>query len=86
VAYGRTYVTELNALKEGEPFSTVGIYYERFLDEGDRWRCGWRHFQLRYRGPPDLTAPFFDQPDHGPPPGLPARDAPTFSSADLKPK
>jgi hypothetical protein len=86
VAYGRTYVTELNALKDAEPFATIGIYYERFLDQGDRWRCGWRHFQLRYRGPPDLAAPFFDQPDYGPPPGLPARDAPTFSSTDLKPR
>ena len=79
VATGRTYVTEQSALVDGTPGSTIGIYYERFVDQGDRWRCSWRLFQLHYMGPAELTAPFFDNPDFGPPPMMPDLDAPTFN-------
>lgn len=75
VAAGRTYVTEQNAFKDGKPGSTIGTYWERFEDDGGRWRCAWRLFQLHYIGPPDLTGTFFDQPDYGPPPGFPPADA-----------
>jgi ketosteroid isomerase-like protein len=74
-ASGRTYVSEQNAFKSGRPGSTMGVYFERFVDQGDRWRCAWRLFQLHYIGPPDLTGSFFEHPDYGPPPGMPDPDA-----------
>lgn len=82
-ATGRTYVTEQNAFKSGRPGSTVGTYYERFIDQGDRWRFTWRLFQLHYIGPPDLSAPFFEQADYGPPPAMPPLDAPTYNYSGL---
>ena len=83
VAAGRTYVTEDRAFRNAPPSSTIGLYYERFVDQGDRWRFSWRLFQLHYVGPPDMSGRFFDQPDYGPPPAMPPADAPTFSSAAL---
>ena len=74
VAYGRTYSTEHTRLVSGERGLSIGTYYERFVDDGDRWRFSWRLFKLHYSGPPDLSGPFFDNPDYGPPPAMPARD------------
>jgi len=76
-AVGRTYVREYNKAKNGETASTVGVYYERFVNQGDRWRFQWRHWMLYYLGPPDLSAPFYDCRDYGPPPGMPGADDPT---------
>jgi hypothetical protein len=78
-ASGRTYVTEQSAFVDGRPGMTIGVYYERFVDQGDRWRFSWRLFQLHYMGPGDLSGPFFDNPDFGPPPDMPGFDAPTFN-------
>ena len=78
-ATGRTYVTEQSALINGDPATTIGIYYERFVHQGDRWRCNWRLFQLHYMGAEDLSGPFFDNPDFGPPPHMPDLDAPTYN-------
>ena len=82
-ATGRTYVSEQNAFKSGRPGTTIGIYYERFVDQGDRWRCSWRLYQLHYIGPPDLSGSFFEHADYGPPPGMPALDAPTYNYSGL---
>jgi ketosteroid isomerase-like protein len=76
-ASGRTYVTERNKAKDGRTASTIGIYYERFVDQGDRWRFSWRHWMLHYIGPPDMSAPFYECQDYGPPPGMPGPDDPT---------
>jgi hypothetical protein len=75
IATGRTYVTEQNAFKNGRPGSSIAIYFERFVEQGDRWRFSWRLFQLHYLGPADLTESFFDNPDYGPPPAMPPLDA-----------
>ncbi len=75
IASGRTYVTEQSAFINGKPGTTIGIYYERFVDQGDKWRFAWRLFQLHYMGPAELTGPFFDNPDYGPPPHMPDLDA-----------
>jgi uncharacterized protein (TIGR02246 family) len=77
-AIGRTYVREYNKAKNGETASTIGIYYERFVDQGDRWRFQWRQWMLQYIGPPDLSAPVNDCNDFGPPPGMPGPDDPTM--------
>ncbi|HTV96146.1 MAG TPA: nuclear transport factor 2 family protein [Steroidobacteraceae bacterium] len=82
-AVGRTYVTEQSALLNGRPGATIGIYYERFVDEGDRWRFSWRLFQLHYMGPADLSGSFFEQADYGAPPAMPDLDAPTINYSGL---
>ncbi len=68
VASSRSYVTENNKFADGRTASTIGIYYERFVDEGDRWRFKWRHWSLQYIGPPDFSAPLYKCPAYGPPP------------------
>jgi hypothetical protein len=82
-ATGRTYVTEQNAFKSGRPGTTIGTYYERFIDQGDRWRFTWRLFQLHYIGPADLSAPFFENPEFGPPPAMPPLDTPSYDHSGL---
>jgi uncharacterized protein (TIGR02246 family) len=78
-AVGRTYVVEHRAAPNERPGMTIGTYFERFVDQGDRWRFAWRLYQLHYIGPPDLSGTFFDQPDYGPPPNMPPLDAPTYN-------
>lgn len=83
VASGRTYVSEQNAFINGRPGTTIGIYYERFVDQGDRWRFNWRLFQLHYAGPPDLSGSFFEHADYGPPPAMPDLDASTQNHSGM---
>lgn len=73
-ASARTYFTENSVKADGTPLFAIGSYYERFVDEGDRWRFSWRVFRTEYAGPPDQTGPFFDNPDYGPPPAMPPYD------------
>ncbi len=81
-ATGRTYVNEHNKFKDGRTAMTIGIYYERFVDQGDRWRFSWRHWNLYYIGPPDLSAPLYQVKEYGPPPGMPGPDDPTTVRKD----
>jgi len=83
VASGRTYVSEQNAFINGRPGTTIGIYYERFRNCGERWRFTWRLYQLHYLGPADLSGPLFDQADYGAPPNMPPLDAPTYNYSGL---
>jgi uncharacterized protein (TIGR02246 family) len=76
-AYGRIHVTEYLKLADGRAARTIGVYYDRYADEGDRWRFRSRHWNLHYRGPPDLSAPFYQCEEYGPPPGMPAPDPST---------
>ncbi len=78
-ATGRIYSTEFAKLADGGSAMTIGVYYDRYVQEGERWRFQWRHWSLQYRGPTDLSAPFVDCPDYGPPPGMPGPDEPTFT-------
>ena len=75
----RTPITELIKLRDGGGVRTIGVYYDRFVDQGDRWRFASRHFDLFYYGPPDLSADVYASPDYGPPPAMPAPDAPTLT-------
>jgi ketosteroid isomerase-like protein len=83
VATGRTYMSEQSLTVEGKPFAPIGIYYERFVDHGDRWRFSWRLFQTRYIGPPDMSGTFFEAEDFGPPPAMPPLDAVTFDRSGV---
>ncbi len=78
-ATGRIQVTEFARLTDGTSAMTLGTYYDRYIDEGDRWRFQWRHWSLFYRGPIDLSAPFVDSPDYGPHPAMPGPDEPTLT-------
>jgi ketosteroid isomerase-like protein len=83
-ASGRTYFSGQNQLSDGSAFAPLGVYYERFVNQGDRWRLSWRLFQSLYAGGADLSGTFHDAPDYGPPPAMPPRDAETVSvSAQL---
>lgn len=85
-ATGRTYVSENSQFADGRPFGPIGIYFEHFVQEGDRWRFKWRLFQTNYAGPPDLSGTFFDVPDYGPPPNMPPLDEPTVDRSGAGPK
>ena len=79
VAAGRTYATERCVLANGQGLLAISTYFERFVSQGNRWRFSWRLFQLHYIGPPDLSGSFVENPDYGPPTGMPARDCPTIN-------
>lgn len=78
-ATGRIHVTELAKMVDGSSALTLGVYYDRYVEEAGRWRFQWRHFGLHYRGPTDLSAALVECPDYGPPPGMPGPDEPTFT-------
>lgn len=82
-ASSRTHVREHNKFADGQTASTFGIYYERFVNEGDRWRFQWRHWNLYYIGPPDFSAPLYQVKEYGPPPGMPGADDPTTVRKDF---
>jgi len=83
---GRTYVNEQSVMADGTPFGPVGIYFERFVDHGDRWRFQWRLFQTNYAGPPDMSGSFFDVADYGAPPAMPPLDEETYARSETGPK
>jgi len=78
-ATGRIGVTELAKLNDGSSALTIGVYYDRFVEEGGRWCFKWRHWGLHYRGPLDMSAALVDCPDYGAFPGMPGPDEPTFT-------
>ena len=79
----RTHVTENNKFANGRTASTIGIYYERFVNQGERWWFKWRHWNLYYIGPPDFSAPLYPCKEYGPPPGMPGADDPTTVRKDF---
>jgi hypothetical protein len=82
-ASGRTYMSAQNIMADGKAFAPFGVYYEHFLDQGDKWRFSWRLFQTLYAGPADLSGTFFDQEQFGPSPGMPPRDVATLDVTGL---
>ena len=85
-ASGRTYMSAQNIMADGRAFTPFGVYYERFVDEGDKWRFSWRLFQTLYAGPADLSGSFFDQEQFGPSPGMPPPDVATINVTGLHDK
>ena len=78
-AVGRIQMTEFAKMTDGSSALTLGVYYDRYVEEGQRWVFQWRHFSLHYRGPVDLSAELVNSPDYGPFPGMPAADEPTLT-------
>ena len=85
-ASGRTYFSAQNIMANGSAFAPFGVYYERFADEGDRWRFKWRLFQTLYSGPPDLSGTLHDQLEFGAPPNMPPLDVETLNVTNLHTK
>jgi ketosteroid isomerase-like protein len=87
-ASARTYVTEINAFKNGRPGCTAAIYWERFVQQGDVWRFKWRMFQLHYIGDAEYQGPYIPNAEYGPPPNMPPLDAvpPHFDETAWPPK
>ena len=82
-ATGRVQVTELAKMADGSSAMTLGDYYDRYVENGERWLFQGRHWGLHYRGPVDLSAPLVECPDYGPPPNLPGPEEPTFTRRAL---
>lgn len=78
-ATSRIHVTELVKGKDGHAVRTIGVYYDRYVAQGDRFRFQGRHWSLYYYGLLDLSAPFFEPAEYGAAPAMPAPDAPTFA-------
>lgn len=74
---GRTQVSELIKRKDGSALRTLAVYYDRFVEQDGVWRFQWHHFNLYYLGPPDLSGPYLEVIEYGPPPGFPGPDDPT---------
>ncbi len=79
VASSRVSVTELAKMTDGSSAMTLGVYYDRYVEEGGRWCFSWRHFGLHYRGPIDFSAELVDSPEYGAHPGMPGADEPTVT-------
>ena len=72
---GRTPLTEYVKLKDGSAARTLGVYYDRFIQQQESWRFAARHFDMAYFGPPDFSAAIYPVADYGPPPAMPTADA-----------
>ncbi|PEQ14251.1 hypothetical protein B2G71_01195 [Novosphingobium sp. PC22D] len=83
VITSRTYVTEQNKFADGATASTLGIYYERFVEEAGALRFAFRHWNLHYIGPADLSRKFYEVREYGAPPGFPGPDDPTTVRTDF---
>jgi uncharacterized protein (TIGR02246 family) len=77
LASARTYTAEHVKRLDGTGMSSIGIYYEKFMQTAGEWLYTWRHFDFCYFGPGDLSADLYAFVDYGPPPALPASDAAT---------
>lgn len=83
VASGRTYVSEQSIFNDGSAYAPIGIYYERFVEQGGEWKFKWRLFHTCYVGPPDMSGELFEVPDFGAPPAMPPLDAPSYKRTDI---
>ncbi|WCT71867.1 nuclear transport factor 2 family protein [Sphingomonas naphthae] len=75
----RLHCTELAKMMDGSSALTLGVYFDRYVEEDGAWRFAWRHWALHYRGPVDLSLDVVDCPDYGAPPELPGPDEPTIT-------
>jgi hypothetical protein len=70
----KAFLTEQATFKDGSTYGAIGIYHERFVNQGDRLRVKWRMSQLQYSGPPDMSGTHADFPQWGLPPDMPPID------------
>jgi uncharacterized protein (TIGR02246 family) len=85
-ASARTYVTEQNKYADGTAAMSIGIYYEQFaVDRDGAWRFAWRHWQMYYHGPADLSGAIHPAAEFGAPPGMPGAGDRALGRAELWP-
>jgi len=77
-AKGRLNMTEFARMQDGSTAMTIGWYHDDYVEEDGLWRFAWRHWSMKYRGPPDLTGHFADTPNYGAFPDGPAPDEATY--------
>ena len=75
---GRMAMTEFAWMPDGTQFMTVGMYHDRYVEEGGLWRYRERFWSFKYRGPLDLSAPLVETPDYGAFPARPSADELTY--------
>lgn len=75
---GRLAMTEFARMLDGSTAMTIGWYHDRYVEQGGLWRFARRHWNLKYRGAPDLTGLFADTPNYGALPDGPADDEATY--------
>lgn len=56
VAHGRWTVSEQLQSANGEPSLLLALYHDDYRREKDGWRFARRELEVRYQGPPDLSA------------------------------
>jgi hypothetical protein len=76
-AIGRVHCLEHAKFLDGTAVSTIGVYYDRYVEEAGHWRYQSRHWAVAYRGPADFSAPFIKSPEYGAFPHMPSPDEPT---------
>lgn len=79
----RAFANEQSRKADGSPFSAVGIYYDRFIEQNGHLVFKWRMFQTQYSGPPVLVNEFEQVEDYGAPPAMPPLDAATVDSSGV---
>ena len=84
-AIGRTYLSEANARESRAPVFPIGVYYDRFVRQNERWRFCWHHYQSFYYGPVDLSGPLVERADYGAPFGMPGAQDPAPLSLAFEP-
>jgi uncharacterized protein (TIGR02246 family) len=82
-ASARAYVSEQSVFADGRAYGPIGVYYDRLVKDGSRWRFSWRLFHTCYSGPPDLSGAFYENPDFGAPPAMPPLDAPSYDRSGI---
>ena len=59
---GCWYLTEISRAPDGKAGSSVGVYHDQYVREGEVWRFAKRKFDLLYMGPPDLSGQLIPYP------------------------
>lgn len=77
-AIGRQQMIEYAQMKDGSGAITIGVYHDRYVVEGGRWRFARRHWSLKYRGPFAFGEAFVPTPDYGAFPAGPSEDENSF--------
>lgn len=75
---GRMAMTEFAWMPDGTQALSIGMYHDRYVEEGGEWRYLERFWSFKYRGPIDLSAELAPTPDYGAFPARPSRDEETY--------
>jgi hypothetical protein len=83
-AEGTAFLSEDCVFSDGRVIKAIGTYYDRYVQQGDRWYFKWRLFQTQYAGPADFSGPIFQNPDYGS--VMPPLDTPSIDHTGIHKK